>query len=92
MSRVVEELADFNPLLKRMQLRPPDPVLHRKYRGTELITCPAEGCTCGVVVAGPLDIEVTLELVDNLGWVYARPRHYCPAHRAQAHDSDEVAW
>ncbi len=80
MTRIVERLNDKGPLLARIMAEGADPALLARYRGTELVDCPAEGCTRALIATGPLDIELTLEIVDGEGWTYSAPFHYCPGH------------
>lgn len=79
MTRIVERLDDKRPLLAAILADPPDTALLARYRGTELVDCAAE-CTRAVIATGPLDIDLTLELVDDEGWSYRAPYHYCPDH------------
>lgn len=83
MSRVLERLDDYRPLLGAVLADPPEEDLRTRYVGTELVLCGGEGsgCTRAIVARGSLDIELTLELVDDEGWSYLQPWHYCPEHR-----------
>lgn len=82
MTRILERLDDFRPLLAAILADPPNEDLLARYHGTEMVNCWAkdEGCTRAVIARGPLDITLTLELVDDEGWCYAAGRHYCPDH------------
>jgi len=84
MTRVLERLDDYRPLLDAVTAEPPDKELQARLRGTELIQCGDgnTGCNRAVVAYGPLDIDLTCELADE-GWSYAQPWHYCPEHGDQ---------
>lgn len=80
--RVLERLDDYRPLYDALMAEEPGGELLTRYHGTELIVCGGTANTCrrAVIARGPLDIELTLELVDEEGWSYDRPWHYCPEH------------
>lgn len=80
MTRILERHDDKGPFLAAIMASPPGADLLARYRGTELVDCPADGCVRAVIATGPLDIELTLELVDDEGWQYRAPYHYCPDH------------
>ena len=81
-TRIVERLADYRPLFDALMAEPADERLRARYAGTELVDCTAQGCWRAVIVAGRLDIAVTLELVDDEGWAFIEGWHWCPDHRA----------
>jgi hypothetical protein len=89
-TRVLVRFDNYRPFLGRVLGDPPpeQSVLDALY-GTELVCCHGDNKTCTVAVLadGPFDIGLTLELVDDEGWVYANGMHFCPRHRDQALDA-----
>jgi hypothetical protein len=85
-SRIVERLDDYRPLAAQIRDAPSGAEILCRYHGTELVQCWGEnqGCIRAVIATGPLDIGLTLELVEDEGWVFAHGRHYCPQHRDEA--------
>lgn len=83
MTRVLERLEDFRPLYDTLMGGDASPELRARYRGTELIQC-GDGTRClrAIIARGPLDMDLTLELVDDEGWAYHAPWHWCPQHSA----------
>lgn len=86
MTRIVERFDDYRPFYDRVMAEPEGSAVVARYRGTELVQCfgAGETCTRAVIAVGPLDMALTLELVDDEGWVYCQGRHYCPEHRREA--------
>lgn len=80
---ILERLDDYRPIFDAVMADPPNEDLLARYHGCELIICGGNDSTCNraVIARGPLCIELTLELVDDEGWSYDRPWHYCPEHR-----------
>lgn len=83
----MERLDDYRPLYEQIMAAPEGSELLARYAGTELVQCGdgTSSCTVAVVARGPRGIELTLELVDDEGWTYAAPWHYCPSHRGGPH-------
>lgn len=77
MSRIIEILDDYRPLMDAVNT---DPEVRDRYRGTELFDCPGDGCTRAVLAWGPRDATLMLELVDDAGWNYLDGAHLCPEH------------
>jgi hypothetical protein len=86
MSRIMQRLDDYRPLAAQVKAAEPGDEILCRYHGTELVQCWGDDqrCTRAVIATGPLDVGLTLELVDEEGWVFVNGRHYCPQHRAQA--------
>lgn len=80
--RIMERHEDVGPLLAAFFADTLPPEVMARYRGTELIQCGGDpsSCTRAIIAHGPLDMQLTLELVDDEGWSYERPWHYCPEH------------
>jgi hypothetical protein len=87
-NRIIERLDDYRPLAAQVKAAKPGDEILCRYHGTELVQCwgDDQGCTRAVIATGPLDMGLTLELVDDEGWVFAKGRHFCPQHRDEALD------
>lgn len=82
MRQILEVLDDYHPIYEAVMADPPNVALLLRYRGCELIVCGGNDSTCvrAAIVQGPFDMELTLTMVDELGWSYVNPWHYCPEH------------
>lgn len=82
MREVIETLEDYRPVYNAVMADPPNEDLLARYYGCELIRCGDKISTCmrAAIVRGPFDMELTLTMVDVLGWSYDSGWHYCPEH------------
>lgn len=85
MSRVLQRLDDYRPLLAAVTSSEALPYLRASLRGTELVDCTVDGCHRAVIVSGPQDVETMLELADDEGWALMDNQWRCPAHHPEAH-------